>query len=128
MSAIAEMRRREHRIQRRFDRARWIGEEVRDACERFVCLGIEDMQDRANQERMTGLFPMIAALERPFGINENVRDILRVTYLAVAFADLKQRIIRRARGIGRIESEHGPELRTPAGGQLEILTLDVVDN
>lgn len=46
---------------------------------------------------------MIAALERTFRINENVGDILRVTYLAVAFADLKQRIIGRARGIGRIE-------------------------
>ena len=61
------------------------------------------MQDRANQERMTCLFPMIASLERPFRINENVGDILRVTYLAVAFADLKQRIIGRARRIGRIE-------------------------
>src|SRR5271163_770272 len=77
---------------------------------------------------MAGFFPMIAALERAFGIDENVGDILRITYFVVSFADLEQRIIGRAGGTGRIEQEHGPKPRTPAGGQLEILTLDVVDN
>ncbi len=86
------------------------------------------MQDRPNKERMTCLFPMIAALQRPFRINENVSDILCVTYLAVAFADLKQRIIGRAGGIGRIEQEHGPKPRTPTGGQLQILALYIVDD
>ncbi len=71
---------------------------------------------------------MIAALQRPFRIDENVGDILCVTYLAVAFADLKQRIIGRAGGIGRIEQEHGPKPRTPTGGQLEILALYIVDD
>src|SRR5258705_3889476 len=86
------------------------------------------MQDSADEQRMAGVFPMIAALERRSGINENVGDILRVTYLAVAFADFKQRIIGCASGIGRIEQEHGPKPRTPTGGQLEILALDVVDD
>src|SRR5271156_701569 len=77
---------------------------------------------------MAGLFPMIASLERPFGINENIGDILRVPYLVVAFADLQQRIVGGARRIGRIKQKHRPKQGTPAGGQPEILTLDVVDD
>ena len=86
------------------------------------------MQDRANQQGMAGLLPMIAALERAFGIDEDVGDILGVPYLAVAFADLEKRVIGRACLIGRVEQEHGPKARAPAGGQLEILALDVVDD
>src|SRR6516164_10730394 len=86
------------------------------------------MQNRANKERMTCLFPVVAAFERAFGINENVGNILRVTYLAVAFADLEQRIIGSARRIGRIEQKHGPKPCTPTGGQLKILAFDVVDD
>ena len=77
---------------------------------------------------MAGLLPMIAALERAFGINQNVGDILRVAHLAVAFADLEQRIVGGARRIGRIEQEHRSKPGAPAGGQLEILALDVVDD
>ena len=61
------------------------------------------MQDSADKQGMAGLFPMIAPLEGSFRINENVGDILRITYLAVALADLEQRIVGRARRIGRIE-------------------------
>lgn len=71
---------------------------------------------------------MVAALERPFGIGEDVGDILCVAHLAVAFADLQERIVGRAGEIGRIEQEHGTEPLAPAGSQLEILALDVVDD
>src|SRR4051794_22055938 len=77
---------------------------------------------------MAGLFPMIAALQRPFGIDENIGDILRLTDLAVAFADLKQRIIGRTRRIGRIKQKDRSKPRTPTGGQLAILALDVMDD
>src|ERR1700679_2339906 len=77
---------------------------------------------------MAGFLPMIASLERAFGINQNVGDILRITYFVVSFTDLEQRIVGRAGGIGRIKQKYGSKPRTPAGGQLEILTLDVVDN
>ena len=42
---------------------------------------------------MAGFLPVIPSLERPFGIDENVSDILRVADLVVAFADLEQRIV-----------------------------------
>ena len=65
-AALAEMRRRHHRAQGRLDRPPRIGEEVGDAGEGLVLLGVEDVQDRADQQRMAGLLPMIAALERAF--------------------------------------------------------------
>src|ERR1700729_2031674 len=77
---------------------------------------------------MAGFLPVIPSLERAFGINQDVGDILRITYFVVSFPDLEQRIVGRAGWIGRIEQEHGPKPRTPAGGQLEILSLDVVDD
>src|ERR1700722_10280418 len=77
---------------------------------------------------MAGFLPVIPSLERAFGINQDVGDILRITYFVVSFTDLEQRIVGRTGRIGRIEQEHGPKPRTPAGCQLEILTLDVVDN
>src|SRR5689334_19072622 len=86
------------------------------------------MQNRANQQGMAGLFPMIAALESAFGIDENVGNILGVTHLVVALTDLKQRIIGCARWIRRIEQEHGSKAGTPARGQLEILPLNVMDD
>src|SRR5271168_1607177 len=77
---------------------------------------------------MTGFLPVIAALQRPFGIHQDVSNVLRVADLVVAFADLEQRIVGRAGGICWIKQKYGSKPRTPAGGQLEILTLDVVDN
>src|SRR5271155_3405954 len=77
---------------------------------------------------MAGFLPVIPTLKRAFGINQDVGDVLRITYFVVSFADLKQRIIGRARWIGRIEQEHGPKPRTPARSQLEVLALDIVDD
>jgi hypothetical protein len=44
---------------------------------------------------------MIATLERAFGIDENIGDILGVPYLAVAFADLEQRALSGLVGSNR---------------------------
>src|ERR1700753_2955538 len=77
---------------------------------------------------MAGFLPVIAAFERSFGIDENIGDILRVSYLAVTFADFEQGIVGSARRVGWIEQQNGPKPRTPTGGQLEVLALDVVDD
>ena len=46
----AEMRRRHHRPQRRLDRPHRIREEIGDAGQRLVWLGVEDVQDGADQQ------------------------------------------------------------------------------
>ena len=46
---LPEMGRRHHRDQRRLDRTPGIGQKRRDAPERLVGLGIEDMKDRTDQ-------------------------------------------------------------------------------
>ena len=93
MRPVAEMRRRHHGAQRRLDRSPRIGQEGRDAGERLVGLGVEDMEDRADQQRMAGLLPMIAPLERAFRIDQDVGDVLDVADLPLAAADLEQRIV-----------------------------------
>ncbi len=86
------------------------------------------MQDRADQKGMAGLLPMIAPLELAFGIDEDVGDVLHVPHLALPTADLEQRIVSGAGGIGRIEQQDTPEPRPPSGCQLPVFALDVVDN
>jgi hypothetical protein len=77
-AVLAEMRRRHHREQGGLDRAPGIGQERCDTGERLVGLGIENMEDRADQQRMAGLLPMIAPLQRAFGIDQHVGDVLDV--------------------------------------------------
>jgi hypothetical protein len=55
-----------------------IGEERRDAGERLVLLGIENMEDRADQQGVAGLLPMVALFEAAFGIDQDVGDVLDV--------------------------------------------------
>ena len=76
-----------------FDRTLRIGQEIGDAGERLVRLGIEDMQDRANEEAVAGLLPMIAAVERSFRIDQDVGDVLDVAHFLVAAPHLQQRIV-----------------------------------
>ena len=127
-SRLAQMRRRHHRLQRRLDRALRIGEEGGDAGERLVRLGVEDMQDGADQQRVAGLLPMVAPLERAFGIDQHVGDVLHVADFPFAAANLEQRIIGGGRRVGRIEQQHAAMPRAKAGGQRPVLALDVVDD
>ena len=62
-SLPAKMRRRHHRDQCSLDRAPGVRQERGDAGERLVLLGIEDMKDGADQQRMAGLLPMIPPLQ-----------------------------------------------------------------
>src|SRR5438552_4370915 len=86
------------------------------------------MQDRADQERMAGLLPVIASLKRTLGIDQDISDVLDVAHLGVAAAHFEQWIVRGRQRIGRIEEEYAAKAGTPACGELPVLALDVVDD
>ena len=75
--------------QRRGEAALRIGEEGRDARERLVLLGVEDMEDRADEQRVAGLLPMVAPLERAFGVDQDVGDVLDVADLVRRRGELR---------------------------------------
>jgi len=74
MRPVAKMRCAHHRRERRLDRPARIREEGGDAGERLVRLGVEDMEDRADEQRMASLLPMVPAFEQTFRIDEDVGD------------------------------------------------------
>ena len=78
-----------HDPQRAADRARGIGEEAGDAGQRLLVLGIEHVQDGADQERVRGLLPVIAALARALRIDQDIGDVLDVAHLVRPLADLE---------------------------------------
>jgi hypothetical protein len=119
---------RHHPLQRVDEGTLWIGEEGRHTGERLLLLGIEDMEDCAHEQGVAGLLPMIAPLERTFGIHQDVRNVLDVANLLFAPPDLKQRIVLRGARVCRIEHQAIREAGAPAGSQRPILALDVVDN
>ena len=125
---LAEMRRLHHGGERRLDGAPGIGEEGGDARQGLVLLGVEDVQDGADQQGMAGLLPMAALFEAPFGIDQDVGDVLDVAHFPFAAADFKQWIVGRRLGVGRIEQQHAPVPGAEAGGELPVLALDVVDD
>jgi hypothetical protein len=122
------MGRRHHRLQRRLDRVFRIGEEGGDAGERLVGFGIEDMEDRTDEERVAGLLPMVSFFERAFRIDQHIGDVLDVAYLPLAAPDFEQWIVSRGFWIGRIEQHHAAMQRAEARGELPVLALDVVDD
>src|SRR5437773_572865 len=86
------------------------------------------MEDGANQERMTGLLPMVPFVQRAFGVDQDVGDILDVAHLPLPTPDLKQRIIGRGFWVGRIEQQDAAMPGAETSGQLPVLTLDVVND
>ena len=124
----AEMIGGHHAFERGNKRALRIGEERRDPGERFFLLGVENMEDGSDEEAVAGLLPMVAAFERAFGIDENVGDVLDIADFVGAATDLEQRVVMRGARIGRVEQQRMAEARTPACGQLPVLSLDVVDD
>jgi hypothetical protein len=126
--AIAQVRRRHHGPERGLNRPAGVGEKIRNTSQRLVSLGVEDVEDGADQDRVTGLLPMVPALQGAFGIDQDVRHILDVPNLGVATTDLEQWIVGSAQRIGRIEQKDAAEARAPACGQLPVLALDVVND
>ena len=117
-----------HRAQGGDERALGVGEEGRDPRQSLVFLGVEDVEDCADQQRVTGLLPVAAALERPFGVHEDVGDVLDIAHLVLPAAHLQQRVVAGRALVGRVEQQAVREARSPAGGQLPILPLNVVDD
>src|SRR3546814_10427743 len=75
-SVLSEVSRRHHRRERGFDRPLRVRQESRDAGQRLVGLGVEDMQDRTDKQRVAGLLPMVPLLECALGIVQTVGDFL----------------------------------------------------
>ena len=71
----------------------------------FVLLGVQDMEDRADQQRVAGLLPMTAAFERAFGVDQDIGDVLDVAYFVGATADFEQRVVSCRPGVGGIEQQ-----------------------
>ncbi|MCY1364078.1 hypothetical protein D9M69_508680 [compost metagenome] len=128
MRRIAQMPRRHHPMQGQLEWARRVGQEIGDAAQRLVFARVEDMQDGTDQQCMAGLLPMIAPLQRTFGIDQNVRDVLDVAHFMRAASYLQQRVVGRRLRIGRVEQQAMREARAPAGGDLPVLAFDVVDD
>ena len=123
------MRRRHHGLAGSCSIGRFgVGQEVGDAGERLVGFGVEHMEDRADQERVAGLLPVIAPFQRALGIDQDIGDVLDVAHFGVAAPDFEQRIVGGGCRIGRIEQQHAAEPRPPAGRELPVLALDVVDD
>jgi hypothetical protein len=56
-----------------------------------------------HEQRVARLFPVVPLLQRTFGIDQNVGDVLDVAYLPLPATDLEQRIVGGALRVGRIE-------------------------
>ena len=69
MRPIAQVGRGHHPVQGQLEGAGRVAEEVGDAAQRLVLARIEHMQDRPDQQRVRGLLPMVALLQRAFGID-----------------------------------------------------------
>ena len=63
-----------------------------------------------------------------FRVDQDVGDVLHIAHLVSALAHLEQRIEAGRQRVGRIEQQAVRELGAPAGGQLPVLALDVVDD
>jgi hypothetical protein len=90
---VPQMPGRLHAAQRRDDRSPRIGEKGCHARQRLVLLGIEDMEDRADEQGMTRLLPMVAFLEAAFGVDEDIGDILDIAHFPFAAAHFEQGVI-----------------------------------
>ncbi len=127
-SGVAEMRRLHHRIEGGFNWSLRIREERRDAGQSLVLFRIEDVEDRADQQRVARLFPMVPLVQRPFWVDQDVGDVLDVADLPFAAAHLEQRIVGSGFCVGRVEEQHAAVPGAEAGGELPVLALDVVNN
>src|SRR3546814_14221777 len=74
-ACLAQMRGQHHRLQRGFHRPLRVRQEIGDTGQGLVGFGVEDVQDRANQQRVAGLFPMVALLKAAFGVRSEERRV-----------------------------------------------------
>jgi hypothetical protein len=86
------------------------------------------MQDRADKQRMAGLFPMVTFVEAAFGIDQDVSDVLDVAHFPFALPYLQQRVVGRRFHVGRIEEQHAAVPGAKACCQRPVLAFDVMDD
>src|SRR3569833_2424532 len=86
------------------------------------------MQDRADQQGMRGFLPVVAPLKRTFWVDQDVGDVLLVAYFVHAAPHFEQRVVGGRFRIGRVVQQAVREARAPAGGQVPVFALDVVDD
>ena len=115
-------------LERHLDRTFRIGEKSRHARQRFVRLGVEYVEDGADQQGVTGLFPMVAAFERSLRIDQDIGDVLDVPDFPFAASDFKQGVIGCRVGIGRIEQQHSAMPGAKTRRQCPVLAFDVMDD
>ncbi|MNL05147.1 hypothetical protein D3C87_1257300 [compost metagenome] len=128
MHFIRQMPRGHHATQRDLEGTGRIGQEIGDAAQRLVLARIEHVQDGADQQRMAGLLPVVAALQGAFRVDQDVGDVLNVTDFVCTAPHFEQRVVRGRLRIGRIEQQAVREARAPAGREAPVLALDVVDH
>src|SRR5690606_22905860 len=105
------------------ERALRIGKETRDARQSLLFLCVENVKDRADEEAVAGLFPVVAPLESPFRIYKDIGDILRVAHLVFAAPNLEEWVVTGGCHVGGIEKKRMAELSPPARGQLPIFAF-----
>ena len=127
-ASLAEMGGPHHGGERRVDRPLRVGEEGGDASQGLVGLGVEDVQDGADQQRVAGFFPVVPLLQRAFWVDQDIGDVLDVADLPLAAADLEQRIVGGRLRVRRIEQQHAAVPGSKARRQRPVLPLDVVDD
>ena len=128
LAVAAQMVGRHHVAERGLKGPQRVGHEARHPRKRLVLFGVQDVEDHADQKRMAGLLPMVAAFQGAFRVHQNIGDVLHVADFVRSLADFEQWIVTGAAGVGRIEQEAMGELRPPACGQLPILALDIVND
>jgi len=82
-----------------------VRQERRHPRQGLLFLRVEDVEDRSDQQRVGGLLPMVAALERPFGIDQDVGDVLDIADLLQASPHLEQGIVARRARVRWIEQQ-----------------------
>ena len=128
VDAISQMAGGLHPVERRLDLALGVRQKRRDTGEALFLLGVENMEDRADEQGVAGLLPVVSTLEASFGIDQHVGDILHVAHFPRAAPDFEERIIGRRCGVRRIEEQHPAMLCAKARGELPVLTLDVMND
>ena len=77
---------------------------------------------------MSGLLPVVSALQRAFRVNQYVSDVLNIAYFMLAAAHAHKWIIFRGSPVGWIKPHASGKSGSPARRELPILALDVVDD
>src|SRR3546814_8133724 len=79
-------------------------------------------------QAVAGLLPVVPPLQRPFGVDQDVADVLDVADLVGSLSYLEQRVVAGRARVGRVEQQAVREALSPAGRELPVLALDVVDD